>query len=114
MHTITRAFAVLVLVAFLPAAFVSARAADAAPTTVLTGRIACAMCVLRQKDVKTCTNVLVVEKDDGRTVYDLTKNQVTKVWEMQACERGVPVKVTGTVAEQGGRKILTATKIERT
>lgn len=114
MHTIARALAVLVLVAVLPTAFVSARAADAAPATVLTGRIACAMCVLHHKDVKTCTNVLVVEQGGAQTVYDLARNQVTKVWEMQACERAVAVKVTGAVAEQGGRKVLTATKIERT
>ena len=33
---------------------------------------------------------------------------------MAACEKALPVKVTGTVAEAGGKKTITASKVEKT
>jgi hypothetical protein len=90
----------------------SARAADPAPVTV-TGRIACAMCVLKQKDVKTCTNVVVATEAGKEVVYGLADNAVSKAYEMKACEKAIPVKVTGTVTERGGKRTITASKIDR-
>ena len=90
-----------------------ARAAEPGPAVTLTGRIACAMCVLHLKGVDRCTNVLVVDAAGRETVYALAPNAVTKAWEMQACEHAVPVKVTGTVTETAGKKSVDATKIEK-
>jgi len=91
-----------------------ARAAEAGPAVTLTGRIACAACVLHLKGVTSCTNVLVVAEAGHETIYALAPNAVTKSWEMRACEHAVPVRVTGTITENASRKTIEATKIEKT
>lgn len=93
----------------------SARAADPAPgTTTVTGRLACAMCVLKMKDVKGCVNVLVTSEGGKEVVYALAENEVTRAYEMKACEKALPVKVTGKVSESGGKRTIDPAKIERT
>lgn len=91
----------------------AARAADAAPVTV-TGRIACAMCVLKVKGVTTCTNVIVASEAGQEVVYAVADNAVSKAYEMKACEKAIPVKVTGSVKEAAGKRTITATRIDRT
>ncbi|HEY6099607.1 MAG TPA: hypothetical protein VIW03_09265 [Anaeromyxobacter sp.] len=91
-----------------------ARAASAAPgEATVTGRIACAMCVLKLEGARTCTNVLVVAEGGKDVVYALADNPVTKAYEMSACEKAIPVKVTGTVAEKAGKRTITPSKIEK-
>ncbi len=90
----------------------AARAAEPAPVTV-TGRIACAACVLKMPGVKTCTNVIVASEAGTEVVYGLAENAVTKAWDMKACEKAIPVKVTGTVSEAGGKRTLTPARIEK-
>ncbi len=64
------------------------RAAEAAPKTVtVKGKIACAMCVLKLKEYKTCTNVLVTSEGGKEVVYGLAANEVTKAYDMAACEK---------------------------
>lgn len=92
----------------------AAQAADAAKEVTLTGKLACAMCILKQKEVTTCTNVLVVSEGGKEVVYALADNAVTKPLTMVACEKTLPVKVTGTVTAVAGKKTLTATKVEKT
>ena len=92
----------------------SAQAADAGKPVTISGNLACAMCILKQKDVKTCTNVVVVKEKGQDVIYALTDNAVTKPLTMAACEKTLAVKVTGTVAEAGGKKTITASKIEKT
>lgn len=92
-----------------------ARSAEVAPASVtLTGKIACASCILKLKDVKTCTNVLVVQEQGKDVLYALAENAVTKAYDMAACEKAIPVKVTGTVTERAGNRTITPAKIEKT
>jgi len=86
----------------------------AAAETTLTGRLACAMCVLKQKDVTTCTNVLVVPEAGKETIYAVTDNKVAQEYSMAACSHALPVKVTGKVSEKDGKKAITPSRIEKT
>jgi len=90
-----------------------ARADGAAKPVTLTGKIACAMCILKQPGVTSCKNVLVVPEGDQTAVYALTENAVTKAYDMAACEKAVPVRVTGTVSGSGTKKAIAASKIEK-
>ncbi len=46
-------------------------------------------------------------------VYGLADDAASKAYEMKACEKAIPVKVTGAV-EAAGERTITATRIERT
>jgi hypothetical protein len=110
MSRLVRAFAAVACAGFMSAA-VTAHAADTANPVTITGKLACAMCILKQPDVKTCTNVLVVKEGGKELIYALADNGVTKEYTMAACGKALPVKVTGTVAEAAGKKTITASKI---
>jgi hypothetical protein len=107
-----RLLALTAVGALLLASRVQAAEAPAKPVT-LTGKIACAMCVLKQKEVASCTNVLVVAEGGKDVIYGLKENQVVRAWEMQACEHAVPVKVTGAVEQRAGKPTIVATRIEK-
>jgi len=113
MSKFVRAVAAVAGLAFLAAA-TPAPAAEAGKQVTVTGKLACAMCILKTPGVKTCTNVLVVKEKGKDVIYALADNAVTQPLVMAACEKVLPVKVTGTVAEAGGKKTITATKIEKT
>lgn len=104
------AFACAGLLAFAS----STPAAEAAKEVTVTGKLACAMCTLKQADVKTCTNVVVVSEGGKDVVYGLADNAANKAYTMAACEKTLPVKVTGTVTELKGKKTIAASKIEKT
>jgi hypothetical protein len=77
----------------------------------------CAKCALKEE--KTCQNV-VVAKENGKDVkYYLVQNDVAKKSHSSAgfCTaakgEGPKVKVTGTLEEKDGKKLLTASKIEK-
>ena len=100
--------------AVLSLSFLAQGAWAAAPQTVtVTGRIACAMCILKMEGVKTCTNVLVTSEGGKEVVYGLAENAVTKAYDMAACEKAIPVKVTGTVTESGGKRTIAPSKIDK-
>ena len=103
------AFACAGLLAFAS----STPAAEAAKEVTVTGKLACALCTLKQADVKTCTNVVVVSEGGKDVVYGLADNAVNKAYSMAACEKTLPVKVTGTVTELKGKKTIAASKIEK-
>jgi hypothetical protein len=99
---------------FLLAATTSHLLADdaAGKEVTLTGTMVCGKCTLHL--TKACQNVVQVEQD-GKTVnYFLTQNDVSKAAHDPICDPGSSEKVTvtGTVAEQDGKEILTASKIE--
>ena len=113
MTSLVRAAAIATCAAFLGLA-TPTLAVDAARQVTMTGKLACAMCILKQPEVKTCTNVLVVSEAGKDVIYALADNAVTKEFTMAACEKTLPVKVTGTVAAAAGKKTITASKIEKT
>ena len=114
MTKVFRTAAAAVACAGLLAVAASAQAADPGKQVTITGKLACAMCILKQPEVKTCTNVLVVKEGGKEVVYALADNAVTKPLTMAACEKTLPVKVTGSVAEAAGKKTITASKVEKT
>jgi hypothetical protein len=79
-------------------------------TVTLEGEILCAMCLLKEKDAKSCQNVLVVKEDGKETRYYLAKNDADKEFGM-ACKKPKAVQVTGEVTEKDGKLWLAATKI---
>jgi len=115
MTGILRSLAVAVLAAALhhPAAL----AAEPQRPVTLTGKMACALCLLKLKDATSCATVLVVAEAGREVVYALADGPVTRAHDMAACEKAVRVKVTGTVNAAGGagaRRVITPTRIERT
>lgn len=80
------------------------------PVVTLSGKVSCAMCVLKKAGAKDCQNVLVVT---GRRAgeYYLVKNAVADKFG-HVCERSKAATATGTVSEKDGKKWLTATILE--
>jgi hypothetical protein len=83
----------------------------AGEAVTLTGDIVCALCILHKPDTKECQNVLVVKGKDAGEYY-MTKNAVYDELGM-VCTKKLPARVTGKVSEKGGKKWITASKIEK-
>jgi hypothetical protein len=113
MTKLLRTFAAVACAGLLVAA-TTATAAEAAKEVTITGKLACAMCILKTPGVNGCTNVVVVKDGAKEVVYALADNAVSKPLTMAACEKTLPVKVTGTVTEAAGKKTITASKVEKT
>lgn len=79
----------------------------------ITGNMVCGKCTLHETDK--CQNVVQVTGADGKTVnYYLIMNDVSKAAHDPICPAGSSekVKVTGTVEEKDGKKVMTPAKIE--
>lgn len=76
------------------------------------GEIQCAKCTLKKADA--CQNA-IIQKEDGKEVtYLLEGNDVSKKFHKNVCAPGkkAKAKATGTVKEEGGKRILVAKQIE--
>ena len=98
------------LLAMLTLVFAGANLAVAAETITITGDGKCAKCAM--KETKDCQNAVLVTENGKTTTYYLEPNQVAKDYHGTVCKKTVKTKVTGTVEEKDGKKILTASKIE--
>jgi hypothetical protein len=99
------ALAVLCVLAF------SARAADKEVT--LKGKIMCAKCQLKLKDVKKCQTVIQVKEGDKEVVYFFKDKGNEEEYHEAVCGGGVKEgTVTGTVTEKDGKKWITPKKVE--
>jgi hypothetical protein len=88
------------LYAVLAVTVISSGLVLAAETKTITGEGKCAKCAL--KETKTCQNVIEVE-EDGKTVkYYLAHEGASKKYHG-----------TGEVEEKDGKKVMTATKVEK-
>jgi hypothetical protein len=77
----------------------------------ITGEGKCAKCALSETDE--CQNVIEVE-EDGKTVkYYMAKNDVAKGYHKTVCTKTVKTTVTGEVKVEDGKKVITATKVEK-
>ena len=76
----------------------------------LKGEGKCAKCALGE--TKTCQNVVVVKEGDKSITYYIDQNDVSKAFHKQVCTDPKAITVTGTVKEEGGKKLLVASKIE--
>jgi Family of unknown function (DUF6370) len=76
----------------------------------LSGEMVCAKCALKEADK--CQNVLKVGEGAKETKYYLVQNDVAKKNHKPACSGSAKATVTGTVAEDAGKKTLTASTIK--
>ena len=77
----------------------------------ITGEGKCAKCALKETDK--CQNVIEA-KEGGKTVkYYLADNKISKDFHKEnLCKDSKKVTATGTVKEEDGKKVLTASKLE--
>jgi len=75
----------------------------------LKGRISCAKCDLERQ--RTCRTVIKVKEGEKYVVYyfDWKSNHD---YHLRICQKPTNGKVTGTIKEEGGRFIITASKVE--
>ena len=101
----------LVVVGIAMAVFVTRAWAEDSDQTSLTGLLVCGKCKLHITDK--CQNVLQVQKDGQTVNYFLAHNDVSDDFHDNICKNdGEQVKVTGTVTQDNGTNMITATKIE--
>ncbi len=91
------------------------RADDKGKTITIKGDGMCAKCGLKAKDAKKCQNVVIVTKDDKKTVYYLTgkpSDEVHKSMGFCSASKDEPIKVevTGTCEKKGDKLVLTVTE----
>jgi hypothetical protein len=75
----------------------------------LEGKITCAKCDLGVADK--CATVIVA-KEDGKDVTYYFDAKGDKANHKEICQGGKDGKVTGTVSEKDGKKIITVSKVE--
>jgi hypothetical protein len=84
--------------------------AAAAGEVTLKGTMMCAKCVL--KEPGNCQNVLKVGAGAKEVKYYMAKNAVAEDHHEEICGRTAKATVKGTVSEEAGKKILTASDIK--
>jgi len=83
----------------------------------VTGDGVCAKCALKEQ--KACQNVIVVKENGADVKYYIAPNAVAKAYHKASgicsasTDAPVKTKATGTVEEKDGKKILTASKVEK-
>ena len=87
----------------------AAAAAKGKPVT-LSGTMICAKCSLSESDE--CQNVLKVTKAGKEEKYYLAANDVAEKNHEQVCSGEHKATVKGTVSEEEGKKVLTASSIK--
>ena len=89
--------------------FTSSSFAEDKEVTV-TGEGKCAKCSLKKADK--CQNVIETKEDGKKVTYWLAKNETSNNFHDNICKETKKVTATGTVKEEDGKKVLTASKIE--
>ena len=89
-------------------AFVLAVGAESKETT-LTGKITCPKCDLKIE--KECATVIVVNENGKDAVYYLDEKS-SKANHEAICHAAKQGTVTGVVSEKGGKKTITASKVQ--
>ena len=87
-----------------------AEKAAAGSVVTLSGDMVCAKCTL--KESKKCQNVLKVTDGGKETKYYLAQNKVAKDNHSHVCGGSEKATVKGTVSEEAGKKVLTASEIK--
>jgi hypothetical protein len=76
----------------------------------ISGEGKCGKCALKQADQ--CQNVIQTQEDGKTVTYWLAQNETSKGFHENLCKESQKVTATGTVSEENGKKMLTASKIE--
>src|SRR4051812_1747280 len=82
----------------------------AAGQVTLSGEMVCGKCTLNE--TKKCQNVLKVTEGGKETKYYLAQNDSAKENHEHVCSAPAKATVKGSVSEEGGKKILTASEIK--
>lgn len=77
----------------------------------LSGEAKCAKCAL--DETESCQNAIEVSENGQKVVYYLVQNDVSKAFHKNVCMSSAQVVATGTVETKDGKRILTASKIEK-
>jgi hypothetical protein len=85
-------------------------AATAKGELTLKGTMLCGKCAL--SETKSCQNVLKVEEGGKEVKYYLAKNEVSDNAHGQVCGGSHGATVKGTVKQEGGKKVLTASEVK--
>jgi hypothetical protein len=106
------------LIPLLAAAFVCSvvSLAVAAETKTITGGAVCAKCALKEKPQ--CQNAVIVKENGKDVTYYLEGDKSKKVHQsfgICSAKKDAPVqvKVTGTVEEKDGKKVMTVENISK-
>ena len=97
------------LAGLLTAGFVSPVFAGDKEVTI-TGTGKCAKCALHETEK--CQNAIQTEEHGKAVTYYLADNKVSQDFHENLCKESKKVSATGSVKEEGGKKVLTASKIE--
>jgi hypothetical protein len=76
----------------------------------ITGKGTCAKCGLHETDK--CQTVIQTKENGQKVTYYLADNPTSKDFHDTICKKPEKITATGTVSEENGKKILTASKIE--
>jgi hypothetical protein len=76
----------------------------------VTGDGKCAKCALKETDK--CQNAIQTQENGKTTTYYLADNKISKDFHENLCKETHKVTATGSVKEESGKKVLTASKIE--
>lgn len=93
-----------------PAQAEKAAKADKKAEVTLSGEMVCAKCTLNES--KKCQNVLKVTDGGKETKYYLSQNETAKSNHSHVCSAPAKATVTGTVSDEDGKKVLTASAIK--
>ena len=99
----------LLLLALATPAFAEDKEAKGKEVTIA-GEGKCAKCIL--KETEKCQNAIETTEHGKKVTYYLTDNKVSQDFHEDLCKEAKKVTATGTVKEEGGKKILTVSKIE--
>jgi hypothetical protein len=101
----TKSIALCITLVLVMAGFVVAQSGS----TSLSGKITCAKCDL--KTDKDCATVIVVNEGGKDVVYYLD-DKAGKANHSEVCSAPKEGTVTGTVSEKGGKKTITASRVD--
>jgi hypothetical protein len=76
----------------------------------ITGEGKCAKCALHETDH--CQTVIQTKEDGNTVTYYLADNATAKDFHDNVCKHSERVTATGKLHDEGGKKILTVSKIE--
>jgi len=76
----------------------------------VTGQGTCAKCALHETDK--CQTVIQTKENGEKVTYYLANNEISKDFHDNVSKKPEKITATGTVSEENGKKILTASKIE--
>jgi hypothetical protein len=103
------ALSAIVGLAVLLSLTVKLQAREEGKEVTLEGTITCAKCDLKESDK--CHTVIKVEKD-GKDVVYYFDDTAGKKHHGKVCTESKKGKVTGTISEKDGKKIVTVSKVE--